>query len=176
MIFEVDWLYYMVKRLLSRTSQWNDSCKSRIFVINYDGENLLKDIRNLTWNDEILQWWVDAIQLFESENKKLWEINEITEKNETDVQSRLEEILPSKDVFLNTVFLLQNANNIFEEWEKNRIDILKRVFDLVWFDGAVEIVKERRKDVDSRMKALFDTSLLDDKLRSNMKLLYDKIW
>jgi hypothetical protein len=39
----------------------------------------------------------------------------------------------------------------------------------------VEIVKERRKDVDSRMKALFDTSLLDDKLRSNMKLLYDKI-
>ena len=176
MIFEVDWLYYMVKRLLSRTPQWNDSCKSRIFLINYDGENLLKDIKNLTWNDEILQWWVDAIQLFESENKKLWEITEISEKNETEVQSRLEEILPSKDVFLNTVFLLQNANNIFEEWEKNRIDILKRVFDLVWFDGAVEIVKERRKDVDSRMKALFDTSLLDDKLRSNMKLLYDKIW
>ena len=55
MIFEVDWLYYMVKRLLSRTPQWNDSCKSRIFVINYDvieHHNNQKDIKTSKsiWN------------------------------------------------------------------------------------------------------------------------------
>ena len=175
MIFDVDGVYYLIKRFLKSTKAWNDSCSSQLFMINYDGENLLKDIKSLTWNTEILQWWENAIEKFESKNKKLWEIDEISLKNETDVQNKMNEILPSKDVFLNTVFLLQDAKNIFEAWEKERIDILKRVFDLLWFDGAVDIVKERKAEVESRLKALKDTSLLDDKLRMNMNWLYDKV-
>lgn len=175
LIFDVDGVYYLVKRFLKSTKVWNDSCSSQLFIINYDGENLLKDIKNLTWNTEILQWWENAIEKFESQNKKLWEIEEISLKNETDVQNRMKEILPSKDVFLNTVFLLQDAKNIFEAWEKDRIDILKRVFDLLWFDGAVKIVKDRKIDVEGKLKALQDTSSLDDKLRINMKWLYGKL-
>ena len=175
LIFDVDWAYFMVKRFLKHTSAWNDSCSSQLFMINYDGESLLKDIKNLAGNTEILQWWENIIEKFESQNRKLWEIEEISLKNETDVQNRMKEILPSKDVFLNTVFLLQDADNIFDEWDKDRIDILKRAFDLLWFDGAVGIVKERKKDVELRLKALLDTSSLDEKLRKYMTWLYNII-
>ena len=46
---------------------------------------------------------------------------------------------------------------------------------MLWFDGAVKIVKDRKIDVEGKLKALQDTSSLDDKLRINMKWLYDKL-
>jgi len=113
LIFEIDWSYYLVKRILKRTSAWNDSCASQLFTISYNWENLLKDIKKLTWNTEILQWWENVIEKFESENWKLRNLEEISFKNETDLQTTFEGLLPPKEVFLSTVFLLQDADNIF---------------------------------------------------------------
>ncbi len=173
LIFEIDWAYYSIKRILKSTKMWNDSCSSQLFSISYNWENLLKDIKNLTWNTEILQWWENIIEKFESESGKLWNLEEIPFKNETDCQSTLESLLPPKEVFLSTVFLLQDADNIFEMRPADRLIVLKNVFNLLWIDDAKEKVQEKKKEVWYKLKALQDHSLQDNKLRANFKSLWN---
>jgi hypothetical protein len=52
-------------------------------------------------------------------------------KNETDLQASLDALLPPKEVFLSTVFLLQDADNIFEMRPSDRLIVLKNVFNLL---------------------------------------------
>ena len=175
LVFDVDWAYYLVKRILKHTSAGNDSCSSQLFTIDYSWENLLKDIKNLTWNSEILQWWGNIIEKFEKENWKSWTLEEVTFKNETDLQTSLEALLPPKEVFLSTVFLLQDADNIFEMRPADRLIVLKNVFNLLWIDDAKEKVQEKKKEVWYKLKALQDHSLQDNKLRANLKSLWNNI-
>ena len=175
LIFDVDGAYYLVKRILKHTTAWNDSCISQLFSINYSWESLLKDIKNLTWNTEILQWWENIIQKFESQDWSLWTLEEISFKNETDLQTSLEALLPPKEVFLSTVFLLQDADNIFEMRPADRLIVLKNVFNLLWIDDAKEKVQEKKKEVWYKLKALQDHSLQDNKLRANLKSLWNSI-
>jgi hypothetical protein len=58
-------------------------------------------------------------------------LEEISFKNETDLQTSLEVLLPPKEVFLSTVFLLQDADNIFEMRPADRLIVLKNVFNLL---------------------------------------------
>jgi hypothetical protein len=58
-------------------------------------------------------------------------LEEVTFKNETDLQTSLETLLPPKEVFLSTVFLLQDADNIFEMRPADRLIVLKNVFNLL---------------------------------------------
>ena len=175
LVFDVDWVYYLVKRILKHTSAGNDSCSSQLFTIDYSWENLLKDIKNLTWNNEILQWWENVIEKFEKENWRSWTLEEITFKNETDLQTSLEALLSPKEVFLSTVFLLQDADNIFEMRPADRLIVLKNVFNLLWIDDAKEKVQEKKKEVWYKLKALQDHSLQDNKLRANLKSLWNNI-
>lgn len=175
LIFDVDGAYYLVKRVLKRTTVGNDSCISQLFSINYNWENLLKDIKNLAWNTEILRWWVNIIEKFGKENGKLWTLEEVTFKNETDLQTSLEALLPPKEVFLSTVFLLQDADNVFEMRPADRLIVLKNVFNLLWIDDAKEKVQEKKKEVWYKLKALQDHSLQDNKLRANLKSLWNSI-
>ncbi len=175
LIFDVDWAYYLVKRILKSTKMWNDSCTSQLFTINYSWENLLKDIKSLTWDTEILQWWKNIIEKFESQDWSLWNLEEISFKNETDLQTSLEALLPPKEVFLSTVFLLQDADNIFEMRPADRLIVLKNVFNLLWIDDAKEKVQEKKKEVWYKLKALQDHSLQDNKLRAGLKLLWNSI-
>ena len=175
LIFDVDWAYYLVKRILKSTKIWNDSCTSQLFTINYNWENLLKDIKNLSWNTEILQWWENVIEKFELQNWNLWSLEEISFKNETDLQTSLEALLPPKEVFLSTVFLLQDADNIFEMRPADRLIVLKNVFNLLWIDDAKEKVQEKKKEIWYKLKALQDHSLQDNKLRVNLKSLWNNL-
>ena len=175
LIFDVDWSYYLVKRILKSTKMWNDSCTSQLFAINYNWENLLKDIKNLSGNIEILQRWENVIEKFESKNWNLWTLEEISFKNETDLQISLEALLPPKEVFLSTVFLLQDADNIFEMRPADRLIVLKNVFNLLWIDDAKEKVQEKKKEVWYKLKALQDHSLQDNKLRVNLKSLWNSL-
>ena len=175
LIFEVDSVYYLVKRILKSTKMWNDSCSSQLFLINYDWDNLLKDIKELTWSDELLQRNVNFLKLFDKESWNKWKAEEISFKNETDFQLALEDLLPPKEVFLSTVFLLQDADNIFEMRPADRLIVLKNVFNLLWIDDAKEKVQEKKKEVWYKLKALQDHSLQDEKLRTNLKWLRENI-
>ena len=171
LIFDVDWDYYLIKRVLKSTRMWNDSCSSQLFTINYDWDSLLKDIKSLLWKNEIIQWWENVIEKLESQDNKLWKLDEIVFKNETDLQASLDALLPPKEVFLSTVFLLQDADNIFEMRPSDRLIVLKNVFNLLWIDDAKEKIQDKKKEVWYKLKALQDHSLQDNRLRGSLKSL-----
>ena len=175
LIFEVDWTYYLIKRILKSTRIWNDSCSSQLYTISYSWDNLLKDIKSLTWNDELLQWWVNFLAKFEEKKWSRWSLEEIQFKNETDLQATLEWLLPPKEVFLSTVFLLQDADNIFEMRPADRLIVLKNVFNLLGIDDAKDKVQEKKKEVQYKLKSLQDHTLQDQKLRSNLISLWSDI-
>ena len=175
LIFEVDDSYFLIKRILKTTRMWNDSCSSQLFNISYSWDNLLKDIQKLTWKEDILQWGENVIEKFEENKWKLWDLDEIAFKNESDLQATFESFLPPKEVFMSTVFLLQDADNIFEMRPADRLIVLKNVFNLLWIDDAKDKVLEKKKEVWIKLKALQDHSLQDNKLRLSLKWLWNNI-
>ena len=78
-------------------------------------------------------------------------------------------------MFLSTVFLLQDADNIFEMRPADRLIVLKNVFNLLWIDDAKEKVQEKKKEIWYKLKALQDHSLQDNKLRANLKSLWNDL-
>ncbi|HCY21101.1 TPA: hypothetical protein DIC40_04585 [Patescibacteria group bacterium] len=55
-------------------------------------------------------------------------LEKIEFKNETDLQQTFLSFLPPKEVFVNTVFLMQDSDNIFELLPSERLTVLKNVF------------------------------------------------
>ena len=55
-------------------------------------------------------------------------LEEIEFKNETDLQQLLNSFLPPQEVFVSTIFLLQDSANIFEMQPAERLEVLKNVF------------------------------------------------
>ena len=89
-------------------------------------------------------------------------------KNETDLQQTLDTLLPPKDVFTSTMFLLQDSSNIFELTPSERIEILKNVFDLLSIDTAKDRIADKRREVQLQKKILADTQAQDAKLRATL--------
>jgi len=58
-------------------------------------------------------------------------LDEVTFKNETDLQQNISSFLPPQEVFLNTIFLMQDSDNIFELAPADRLTVLKNVFNLL---------------------------------------------
>ena len=57
----------------------------------------------------------------------------------------------------------------------DRLIVLKNVFNLLWIDDAKEKIQEKKKEVWYKLKALQDHSLQDNKLRANLKDLWNKV-
>jgi len=89
----------------------------------------------------------------------------VTFKNETDLQQTLNTLLPPREVFLNTVFLMQDSDNIFELQPADRLTVLKNVFNLIGVDEAKDKIAERKKEIWYKLKATADTSKYDEKLK-----------
>lgn len=81
-------------------------------------------------------------------------MEEISYKNESDLQQTLGTILPPREVFTSTMFLLQESKNIFELQPAERIEILKNVFDLMSIDEAKDRIADRRREVQLQRKIL----------------------
>ncbi|MDR2416118.1 MAG: hypothetical protein LBD75_06000 [Candidatus Peribacteria bacterium] len=100
-------------------------------------------------------------------------LEEIVMKNETDLQQSLDQLLPPKSVFLSTMFLLQDADNIFEMQPADRLTVLKNVFGLLGIDEAKEQVQDKKREISYKLKALQDHSHQDAKLRKFLKSLHN---
>ncbi|MDR2190661.1 MAG: hypothetical protein LBP53_05790 [Candidatus Peribacteria bacterium] len=94
-------------------------------------------------------------------------------KNETDLQQTLDQLLPPKPVFLSTIFLLQDADNIFELQPAERLTVLKNVFGLLGIDEAKEQVQDKKREISYKLKALQDHSHQDTRLRKLLKQLHN---
>lgn len=144
-IFSMHDQYYLIVRSLSQGKS-KESCTSQQFLI-HDNDKLLSLLHTHT----IIQDNTDIEQLLKQHTIHL---EEIVYKNETDLQQTIGTILPPREVFTSTMFLLQESQNIFELTPGDRIEILKNVFDLMSIDTAKERIAEKKRDVQLQKKIL----------------------
>lgn len=145
-------------RLITRTitkAKTKESCNSKLYKITANNKNIKPD--DLT---EVLQYDTDIQKLINPLDQE-----EMIFKNETDLQQTFQDMLPPKEVFLNTVFLMQDSDNIFELLPSERLSVLKNVFGLLGIDEAKEVITEKKKEVTYKLKAYTDTSKYDEKIK-----------
>lgn len=100
-------------------------------------------------------------------------LEEIPFKNETDLQQNLQSVLQPKEVFLNTVFLMQDSENIFQLTPADRLTVLKNVFNLLAIDEGKEVIAEKKREITYKLKATADTSKYDIKLQNLLNRYID---
>lgn len=123
------------------------------------------DVNNFAgkFNEKIINENIDIQEILQ--NDKTINIEEIKFKNETDLQLHLNSFLEPREVFLSTVFLMQDNDNIFEMVPAERLNVLKNVFGLIGIDEAKEKIMEKKREIVAQIKANEDNSKYDFKLR-----------
>lgn len=163
LLFEVEGQTYLIVRNLSK-AKTKESCASTVYQV-HQVESPSSQSRRPYRPDDLTTLQTDIdIQTELGKNPDI-HIEEITFKNETDLQQTLQNILPPREVFLNTVFLMQDSDNIFELQPADRLTVLKNVFNLIWIDEAKDKIAERKKEIWYKLKATADTSKYDEKLK-----------
>ena len=154
-LFELNDEIRLIIRTISK-AKTKESCTSKLFKIQNS-----RDIENLFWSETIK--YNSDIQAIFNQNQIYPE--EISFKNETDLQQTVIDFLPPREVFLNTVFLMQDSDNIFELLPSERLNVLKNVFGLLGIDEAKETISEKKKEISYKLKAYTDTSKYDEKIK-----------
>lgn len=165
-LLEINWETYFIIRELKR-SKVKESCSSKLFKINnLNKEDFYKNQKNTINNEDIEQILRKTSGI---------EFEEIAFKNEIDTQQTLNTILPPREVFMNTVFMMQDSANIFELAPAERLTVLKNVFNLLWIDEAKEIVADKKREINYKIKALWETSKYDEKFSFLLNLYFTQI-
>ena len=157
-IFEVNQETYLIIRNIKKGKS-KDSCDSKLYKITGD-----------VWflNEETpLQNDKDIEAMLHQHNNIHRE--EISFKNETDLQQTLQTILPPREVIMNTIFLMQDSDNIFELTPVDRLLILKNVFNLMGIDEAKEVLADKKREIRYKIKATTDISRYDEKLKTGIQ-------
>ncbi|MEI6673368.1 MAG: hypothetical protein WCL02_08990 [bacterium] len=77
--------------------------------------------------------------------------------------------MPPREVIMNTIFLMQDSDNIFELTPVDRLTILKNVFNLMGIDEAKEVLADKKREIRYKIKATTDISRYDEKLKNNIQ-------
>jgi len=178
------WLYkYNTRNLLNNTSsEWvikvlfTFENETRLIIrhitkakVKESCTSILYKIQNQSISSEEI---INKNEDIEDHIRRSWaNLEKIEFKNETDLQQTFLSFLPPKEVFVNTVFLMQDSDNIFELLPSERLTVLKNVFWLLWIDEAKEIIAEKKKEITYKLKTYADTSKYDEKTQSLIKKL-----
>ena len=136
-----------------------DSCESKLYTL----EGNLPDFNQ----HKPLENDVDIEELLRKQPGLKWD--EISFKNETDLQQNLQTFLPPREVIMNTIFLMQDSDNIFELTPLDRLIILKNVFNLMGIDEAKNVLADKKREIRYKIKATIDISKYDEKLKNNIQ-------
>lgn len=136
-----------------------DSCESKVYILEWA-------LPDFNWYKP-LENDIDIEKLLKDHNGIKWE--EIAFKNETDLQQNLQTFLPPREVIMNTIFLMQDSDNIFELTPVDRLTILKNVFNLMGIEEAKEVLADKKREIRYKIKATTDISRYDEKLKNNIQ-------
>jgi hypothetical protein len=74
--------------------------------------------------------------------------------------------LPPREVFLSTVFLLQDSENVFELQPVDRLIVMKNIFNLIGIDDIKDKISDKRREIQTTLKIKSDTSNFDNKIKT----------
>lgn len=147
--FVLEWIQYCIQRTIKKTKT-GESVASKFWM---------KPFVSWTSQDEVVEYL--SVSPFELPSGYV--IAEF--KNETDLQKNLDELIPPKEVFLGTYFLLQDSDNIFELPPKERLEIFKHVFWLLGIDESKDKIAEEKREIGAIIKSRADMTQYDMKLK-----------
>ena len=131
--------------IVFQSNFWDICLINRKIKTTKTGESISSRFFKVVWNFD--SWGRDYPDVFNkiSFSSNWLKLEEIESKSETELQGIIQDMIPSKDVLLNTSFLMQDSLNIFElpAWE--RINVFKTIFDFVSIDKAKDIISDRKK-------------------------------
>lgn len=156
-------VYFIIRQL--KQGKVKDTTNSQLFTCPLTPEEIQNRLKDwpLIHKDEDLQ------QLC---HEKAIPLDAMSFKNESDLQQQLNELLPPQEVFTSTIFLLQDAENLFEMQPAQRLEVLKHVFGLLGIDESKDIVKEKRNEIKYQIKAYQDHARYEEKLQHLLKEIH----
>ncbi len=101
-------------------------------------------------------------------------IEQIPFKNEVDLNMGVVSMLPPREVFTNTMLLLQDSGNIFELTPANRLLVLKNVFGLLGIDEIKDKMAQIKRDIQTQKKVYSSTEEIDKKLKQLLGQLLEQ--
>lgn len=157
-ICEVNQTIYLITRMMKKGKS-KDSCESKVYTLEgtLPDFNLHAPIENNVDIEELLR------------KQPGLKRDEISFKNETDLQQNLQTFLPPREVIMNTIFLMQDSDNIFELTPVDRLTILKNVFNLMGIDEAKDVLADKKREIRYKIKSKTDISKYDEKLKNNIQ-------
>ncbi len=157
LLFTSDDVHYLIVRKLKAWKS-KDRCQSQLYVMGdlpQFSDNVI--IKDLDIRDLIVQQGIS--------------MEEQVFKNESDIQQTLGSILPPREVFASTVFLMQDAPNIFEMVPAERIEVFKNVFGMLGIDEAKTQIAEKRRTIQATRKVKADTQQYQHKLQQYIQTI-----
>ncbi len=170
-LFSIWGEYYLIVRNLT---PWKtkDSCVSEMYhledVTTEQLENwtLFKEqslvVKDVDIADMLVHAWI--------------RLEKITAKNEVDLNMSITSLLPPREVFVNTAFLMQDSGNIFELTPSNRLLVLKNIFGLLGIDEMKDKMSQIKRDIQTEKKILSDVSEKNTKLKAGLGKLRSVLW
>gem|GEM_PF-3119823 len=152
----IDDEHYIIKRNLKKGKS-KDSVQSQLRKI---------DEPTQTEETDIL-----IHQKYDARRSSFGLMDEIAFTNDTELQKTVDSLLPPKEVLMHTQFLLQDSDNIFAMQAAQRITVFKNIFGLLSIDDAKDVVAQKRREIQTTIKVLGDTSNTDRKLQNNMTMI-----
>ena len=197
LVFEINEEIYLIERQIKATRTGWESVQSRLFKINWNSEEVLKKVWRSLKNGlnnlknrlaESEEKILDIQEIKFSKNilssdffrfsSKFLALEEIPFKSSTELQKTLNQLLPPKEVFLSTNFLMQDSDNIFEMTPSDRINVFKNIFWLLGIDEAKDVIADTKKEVLAKIKMLSSEEIWKqkfDQIKQNLNLIWSKI-
>ena len=89
--------------------------------------------------------------------------------NSKEADQSLNDLLPPKEVLMNTNILMQESTNVFELAPAERVQVFKHLFGLLGIDEAKETINENRKELQTMIKVKSDTQHQSQKLHTTIQ-------
>lgn len=90
-------------------------------------------------------------------------VEEIPTKTDTELQQLVDAMIPPRSVLTHTQLLLQDSDNIFTMSAADRITVFQHLFALLDIDSAKAMIADAKKENQTRIRVLSDTSRMESK-------------
>lgn len=154
LLFQVGEDYFFVLRQL-KSGKAKDSVQSRFFTVSWSRRGK----RENDHHQEII------LRDYDLHDQLSPHLEEVVFRNDTELQNTIQTLIPPREVLTHTQLLLQDSENIFAMQAAERIEVFKNIFALLSIDEAKEIVADKKREVQTKLKVMADNDMTNSKLQ-----------
>lgn len=162
LLFQVEDEYFFIVRQL-KSGKSKDSVQSRFYRVSTSANEANKDTIPIDLGKETI---VLDYKLHDHLSPYL---EELAFKNDTELQNTLQALIPPREVLTHTQLLLQDSENIFAMQAAERIEVFKNIFALLSIDEAKEVVADKKREVQTKLKVMSDNDMTNKKLQQLLR-------